>query len=121
MCHHFIQGDISNFHDVYLFGKDLDVLTIEIEAVNIEALEKLEQHGVKVIPRPSAIKTIKNKIRQKDFYRHNNIPTADYMVVNNRHELEQHSSFLPAVQRMGEGGYDGKGVQLLLHAGDLKK
>lgn len=121
LCHHFIQGDIQNFHDVYQFGKDLDIITIEIEAVNIEALEKLEHKGVKIFPRPSAIKTIKNKIRQKDFYRHNSIPTAAYVVINNRNELQDNLSFLPAVQKIGEGGYDGRGVQVLYSGDDLSK
>ena len=119
LCHHFIKGDIRNFHDVYEFGKNLDVLTIEIESVNLQALEKLESEGVKVIPRPSAIRIIKNKIRQKDFYRHNKIPTAPYLVINNREELAQNLHFLPAVQKLGEGGYDGRGVQMLRSEADL--
>ena len=68
LCHHFTKGDIQNFDDVYNFGKDLDLLTIEIESVNVEALEKLEMEGVKVFPKASAIKTIKNKILQNEFY-----------------------------------------------------
>ncbi len=119
LCHHFIKGDIQDYHDVYRFGKDLDVLTIEIEAVNIQALEKLEKEGVRVIPRPSAIRIIKNKIHQKDFYRHNNIPTSSYVIVNSREELREHLAFLPAVQKLGEGGYDGKGVQVLRDQHDL--
>lgn len=119
LCHHFVKGDIHQFKDVYQFGKDLDVLTIEIESVNLEALEELEKKGVKIIPRPAVIKMIKNKIRQKDFYRQHKIPTAGYVIVNNRHELQYHLPFLPAVQKIGEGGYDGRGVQVLHHAGDL--
>ena len=121
LCHHFVKGDIQLFEDVYAFGKDLDLLTIEIEAVNIEALEKLEKEGVKIVPRPAVIKTIKNKIYQKEFYREHQIPTAGYVVVNHPHELQKHLPFLPAVQKLGEGGYDGRGVQVLHHAGDLHK
>ena len=69
LCHHFVKGDIKDFETVYNFGKGLDAITIEIEAVNVEALEKLEAEGVKVFPKPSVIKTIKNKILQKEFYK----------------------------------------------------
>ena len=113
LCHHFIKGDIRNFDDVYNFGKLVDVLTIEIESVNVEALEKLEAEGVSIFPRPAALRIIKNKIRQKEFYQANEIPTSAFVTVQNKLELENHLSFLPAVQKLGEGGYDGKGVQLL--------
>jgi phosphoribosylaminoimidazole carboxylase (NCAIR synthetase) len=66
LCHHFIKGNIQDFDAVYNFGKHLDALTIEIEAVNIDALFKLEEEGVKIFPKPSAIKIIKNKILQKN-------------------------------------------------------
>src|SRR5687767_14512152 len=65
LCHHFIKGSITSFDDVYAFGKQLDVITIEIESVNDEALIKLEEEGVRIIPSPSALRIIKNKIRQK--------------------------------------------------------
>ena len=78
LCHHFTKGDIGNFDDVYNFGKGLDALTIEIEAVNEDALEKLESEGVKIYPKPSALKTIKNKILQKQFYKENEIPTSEF-------------------------------------------
>jgi len=68
LCHHFVKGDIKDFDTVYEFGRNLDALTIEIEAVNIEALEKLAVEGVKIFPNPAAIRIIKNKIVQKEFY-----------------------------------------------------
>src|SRR3954469_5905562 len=71
LCHHFVKGNIRDFETVYQFGKDLDAITIEIEAVNVDALERLEAEGVKVFPTSSAIKTIKNKILQKQFYKAN--------------------------------------------------
>src|SRR5215212_5991932 len=74
LCHHFTRGDIRNFDEVYRFGKQLDVITIEIEAVNIEALEKLASEGIKVYPTPAALRIIANKSLQKDFYAKNNIP-----------------------------------------------
>jgi 5-(carboxyamino)imidazole ribonucleotide synthase len=119
LCHHFIKGDIKNFDDVYQFGKNLDALTIEIENVNIEALEKLEAEGVKVYPKPAIIRTIKNKIFQKEYYKKHQIPSPDFIVTKNKLELELHTGFLPAVHKLAEGGYDGKGVQLLRSAADL--
>ncbi len=121
LCHHFILGDITSFDDVYAFGKKVDVLTIEIENVNIEALEKLEAEGVKVIPKPSAIKIIKNKIKQKGFYQVNEIPTSDFVVTHTKESLPHHHAFLPAVHKLGEGGYDGKGVQIIRTKEDFEK
>src|SRR6202012_5521296 len=83
LCHHFVKGDIRNFDDVYRFGKDLHALTIEIESVNEEALEKLEAEGVKIYPKPSALRTIKNKITQKQFYAQHSIPSAEFIVTQN--------------------------------------
>ena len=121
LCHHFILGDITSFDDVYAFGKKVDVLTIEIENVNIEALEKLESEGVKVIPKPSAIKIIKNKIKQKGFYQVNEIPTSDFVVTHTKESLPHHHAFLPAVHKLSEGGYDGKGVQIIKTKEDFEK
>ena len=121
LCHHFVKGDIQDFETVYNFGKQLDALTIEIEAVNVDALEKLENEGVKIYPKPSAIRIIKNKIVQKDFYKDKQIPSPQYIVTNNLHDLKQHLSFLPAVHKIGMGGYDGKGVQVIKGEKDLDK
>ena len=113
LCHHFTKGDISNFEDVYNFGKGLDALTIEIESVNEDALLKLEAEGVKIYPKPSALKIIKNKILQKQFYKDNGIPTSDFIITQNLGELQQHVDFLPAVHKVGMGGYDGRGVEII--------
>ncbi|NOT51072.1 MAG: 5-(carboxyamino)imidazole ribonucleotide synthase [Chitinophagaceae bacterium] len=121
LCHHFIKGDIKNFDAVYNFGKNLNAITIEIENVNVEALEKLEAEGVKVFPRPSVLKTIKNKILQKEYYKQQQIPTAAFIVTLSLAELKQNESFLPAVHKLGEGGYDGRGVQLLKTKQDIEK
>jgi 5-(carboxyamino)imidazole ribonucleotide synthase len=121
LCHHFVKGDIRNFEDVYNFGKGLDAITIEIESVNDEALEKLEQEGVRVYPRPSALRTIKNKILQKEFYKELQIPTSQFVVTQNLAELRANVAYLPAVHKVGVGGYDGRGVQLLKTADDLSK
>ena len=119
LCHHFVQGDIRNFDDVYNFGKGLDAVTIEIESVNLEALEKLEVAGVAVYPKPAALKVIKNKILQKEFYKKNQIPSSDFITTQNMEELQQQKDFLPAVHKLAMGGYDGKGVQVLKKPGDI--
>ncbi|MBC7828680.1 MAG: 5-(carboxyamino)imidazole ribonucleotide synthase [Chitinophagaceae bacterium] len=121
LCHHFVKGDIRNFNDVYDFGKELNAITIEIESVNEEALEKLEAEGVKVYPRPAALKIIKNKILQKQYYKDNQIPTADFVVTKTNNELNNHLSFLPAVHKLGVGGYDGRGVEIIKTAEDLPR
>ncbi|MDB5246389.1 MAG: phosphoribosylaminoimidazole carboxylase ATPase subunit [Segetibacter sp.] len=121
LCHHFVTGNIQDFDAVYNFGKNLDALTIEIEAVNADALEKLESEGVKVIPNSSAIKTIKNKILQKQFYSHHQVPSPAFVVTENLQQLKQQAAFLPAVHKVAMGGYDGRGVQLLRTVADLEK
>jgi 5-(carboxyamino)imidazole ribonucleotide synthase len=121
LCHHFVKGDIRNYDDVYNFGKGLDAITIEIESVNEEALAKLESEGVKIYPKPSALNIIKNKIRQKEFYKENGIPTAPFVITQNLQDLEKQQSFLPAVHKVAEGGYDGRGVQVVKTAGDIFK
>src|SRR6186997_57287 len=100
LCHHFTKGDIRNFDDVYNFGKGLDALTIEIEAVNEDALEKLENEGVRIYPKPSALKIIKSKILQKQFYKDNEIPSSEFIITQNKAELSQHSAFLPAAHKL---------------------
>lgn len=121
LCHHFTKGDIRNFDDVYQFGKGLDALTIEIESVNEDALEKLEQEGVRIYPKPAALRTIKNKILQKEFYKSLNVPTAAFVVTQDLADLKTHDAFLPAVHKIGMGGYDGRGVQVIRTKEDLDK
>ena len=121
LCHHFTKGDITDFDAVYQFGKGLDALTIEIESVNVDALEKLEAEGVKIYPKPSAIRIIKNKVLQKKFYGTHRIPTSEFVVTENLAALQKHIDFLPAVHKIGQGGYDGKGVIVLETEKDLVK
>ncbi len=121
LCHHFSKGDIKEFDAVYNFGKGLDCITIEIENVNVVALEKLESEGVKVFPKPAVLRTIKNKILQKQYYRQHEIPTSEFFITNNHSELIQQEKFLPAVHKLGEGGYDGRGVQLIRTKDDIPK
>jgi 5-(carboxyamino)imidazole ribonucleotide synthase len=119
LCHHFVLGDINNYDQVYDFGKNLDVLTIEIEHVNLEALEKLEQEGKTIVPSVATLKTIKNKISQKTFYHENEIPTSPFVITDSKASLHHHISFLPAVHKLAEGGYDGKGVQIIRDEKDM--
>jgi 5-(carboxyamino)imidazole ribonucleotide synthase len=121
LCHHFTKGDIRDYDTVYKFGKQLDAITIEIESVNVDALEQLQREGVRVYPNPSALRIIKNKITQKQFYKHHDIPTAEFKITSQLNELQSQESFLPAVHKLGEGGYDGKGVQVMKEVSDLEK
>lgn len=121
LAHHFIKGDIKNFDDVYNFGKTLDALTIEIESVNEQALEKLEAEGIKIYPKPSALKTIKNKITQKQFYAEHSIPSAEFIITQNLDDVRSHPDMLPAVHKIATGGYDGKGVQIIRTKDDIEK
>ncbi len=117
----FQTGDIRNFNEVYNFGKNCDVITIEIENVNTEALEQLQKEGKKVFPQPDIIKLIQNKRTQKEFYKANNIPTAEFILVENKEDLHQHVDFLPFVQKLGTAGYDGRGVMKMRSPADFNK
>ena len=121
LCHHFIKGDIKKFDDVYNFGKGLEAITIEIESVNEDALEKLENEGVKIYPRPSALRIIKNKIKQKQFYKEADIPTAPFVITEDLADLKTHENFIPAVHKIAMGGYDGRGVQIIKNKDDMDK
>src|SRR6478735_3281005 len=121
LCHHFTCGDIKDFDAVYNFGKELNAITIEIENVNVDALKKLENEGIKVFPRPHVLKTIKNKILQKQYYQQHEIPTAEFIVTESLEELDSRKNFLRAVHKLGEGGYDGRGVQILTSPEDIEK
>jgi 5-(carboxyamino)imidazole ribonucleotide synthase len=121
LCHHFIKGDINNFDNVYNFGKNLNAITIEIESVNEDALEKLENEGVKVYPKPSALRIIKNKIKQKQFYNEHEVPTSKFVITQNLEELRAQENFIPAVHKIAMGGYDGRGVQIIKTINDIEK
>ncbi|MGN6340277.1 MAG: 5-(carboxyamino)imidazole ribonucleotide synthase [Ginsengibacter sp.] len=120
LCTHFTKGDITNFEDVYNFGKTLDAITIEIESVDVDALKKLEAEGIVVYPRPHALEIIKNKITQKNFYKENEIPTSSFVITSKKEELKAYLHFLPAAHKLAMGGYDGRGVQLLKSSQDIE-
>lgn len=113
----FFKGDLMDFDTVYNFGKQVDVLTFEIELVNVAALERLEAEGVKVYPSARTLKRIQNKGVQKDFYRANNIPTADYRrfedLAGLKQAVENKTILMPFVWKSTEGGYDGNGVKVI--------
>lgn len=113
----FSQGNFNDYETVLNFGDDKDVVSIEIEHVNADALAELEKRGVKVIPSPAIIKTIQQKILQKEFYKAHNIPSPDFQVIKKKSEL---NFPLPFVQKMNTGGYDGKGVQVIRTEADLE-
>lgn len=123
-CNTFFQGSLMDFDTVYNFGKQVDVLTFEIELVNIEALEKLESEGVKVYPSPATLRSIQNKARQKQFYLDHNIPTAPFKRFDTVKELVVEfldgKLTLPFVWKSAEFGYDGNGVKIIRTAEDLK-
>ena len=121
LCHHFIKGDIRKYEDVIKFGKGLDSITIEIEAVNEDALEQLEKDGVKIYPKPGALRIIKNKISQKLFYKEHEIPTVSFVVTESLSDLRSKADLLPAVHKVAMGGYDGRGVQVIMTPGDFSK
>jgi 5-(carboxyamino)imidazole ribonucleotide synthase len=124
-CNHFYQGDLMDFDTVYNFGKKVDVLTFEIELVNLDALVKLEEEGLPVYPSPKTLKLIQNKGIQKDFYTQHNIPTAPYTRFENLQDLksainnQQSAIQMPFVWKCTEFGYDGNGVKVVRKASDL--
>ncbi len=119
--HHFTKGSITDYDQVMQFGKNCSVLTIEIENVNTEALFALEKQGVKVYPQPAVIELIKDKSKQKQFYKEHNIPTAPFQIVQNKAEVEALAHKLPFVNKLACEGYDGRGVQVMKTVSDFDK
>ena len=124
-ANYFQQGDLMDFDTVYKFGKQADVVTFEIEAVNVDALEKLENEGISVYPSPQTLRKIQDKGVQKDFYTEKNIPTAPYKKYPRLDDLKlaltANQNSFPFVWKSTQGGYDGKGVQVVRSQEDLEK
>ena len=120
-CNTFVQGDLMDFDTVYQFGKRVDILTFEIELVNVDALEKLEFEGVQVYPTPKTLRQIQNKGLQKTLYQNHQIPTAEFQIFENLSSLKSEIDHLPFpfVWKCTEFGYDGYGVKIIRKAADL--
>lgn len=121
----FVQGSLKDFETVYNFGKGVNVLTIEIEHVNVDALERLQSEGLEVHPRPQMLRIIQNKAKQKQFYADNNIPTSRFQVFSGKREvleaIESGSWQPPFVWKSTEGGYDGFGVAVVRTKVDISQ
>jgi len=123
-CNRFVQGDLMDYQQVYDFGKEVDILTIEIENVNTDALAALEKEGVQVYPQATVIKTIQNKCRQKEFYLQNIIPTAPFQLFQSKDALKDAVArglvSFPFVWKSESMGYDGYGVKIIRSNQDLE-
>jgi 5-(carboxyamino)imidazole ribonucleotide synthase len=124
ICNTFIVGDLLDFNAVYNFGKTVDLLTIEIENVNLDALEKLENEGLTIFPKPKDLRIIQSKAVQKKFYVSNQIPTADFSHFLNSSEVkdayQKDSLAFPFVWKAARFGYDGTGVKIVRTVEDLE-
>lgn len=125
LAHRFHQGSLTDYDAVMAFGKDLDVITIEIENVNTEALTDLQKQGKRVYPDPAVVRLVQDKQQQKRFFAEHNIPTSPFEIVEDRAAvaqlIEEGKKQLPAVHKIAKGGYDGQGVSVLRNASDLEK
>jgi 5-(carboxyamino)imidazole ribonucleotide synthase len=123
ICNEFVVGDLLDFNAVYQFGKKVDILTIEIENVNLDALDKLEDEGVTIYPKPKDLRIIQSKARQKHFYLDNNISTAPFShyayLEELIHSYENNSIAFPFVWKAARFGYDGNGVKIVRNLDDL--
>lgn len=123
-CAHLVAdfqvGALTDEAAVFEWGRKFDLITIEIENVSVSALKKLQAEGIMVYPQPEIIELIQDKRKQKTFYKANRIPTADFVLTDTKEEVRSHASMLPAVNKLGKEGYDGRGVQILREEGDLE-
>lgn len=121
IVHEFTQGSFKDYDTVMAFAKNVDVLTVEIEHVNIQALKDLKASGVKVFPQPEMLEIVQDKGLQKAFYKKHNIPTAPFELVEDKAELIEKEGLLPFAQKLRKGGYDGKGVSVIKSSDDFDK
>ncbi|WP_299009419.1 5-(carboxyamino)imidazole ribonucleotide synthase [uncultured Tenacibaculum sp.] len=124
ICNEFHQGDLLDYDTVYNFGKKVDVLTIEIENVNIDALDALEAEGLTIFPKPKNLRTIQNKAHQKVFYHDKGIPTAAFSRFTSleelKHSISNEAITFPFVWKSARFGYDGNGVKIVRSINDLE-
>jgi 5-(carboxyamino)imidazole ribonucleotide synthase len=121
LCDDFVTGSLNDYETVYNFGKTVDLLTIEIEKVNVDALDQLEKEGVLVYPQPRIIRLIQDKGLQKQFFKENDIPTAEFQVISSAEQLRESSISFPYIQKLRRDGYDGKGVYKVVDESYLDK
>jgi 5-(carboxyamino)imidazole ribonucleotide synthase len=121
ISNYFENGSITDFDTVYNFGKKADIITIEIEKVNIDALEQLEKEGKKVFPQSRVIRLIQDKGVQKQFFKENDIPTSPFQIVNTKEDMQNCNIPFPYILKLRKDGYDGKGVMKINSAADLDK
>ena len=112
-------GSITDFDTVYNFGKKADIITIEIEKVNVEALEQLDKEGKLVFPQSRVIRLIQDKGVQKQFFKENDIPTAPFLLVNHKTDLSSGQFAFPYILKQRKDGYDGKGVMKISNLTDI--
>ena len=117
----FTHGSITDYETVLEFGKDKDIITIEIENVNADALMVLENLGKQVYPQPNILKIIQDKGLQKMFYHEYKFPTAEFILTETRQDVTDCYNVIPFVQKLRKGGYDGKGVQIMNTVDDLQQ
>src|ERR1700710_1180736 len=120
LCDEFTLGSLGDYETVYNFGKKVDLLTIEIEKVNVDALEALESEGIVVYPQPRIIRLIQDKGLQKQFFKENGIPTAPFQVISSMEQLTESHIQFPYIQKLRRDGYDGRGVYKVVDASYLK-
>ena len=118
---HFESGKLTDYDTVYEFGQHCDLITIEIENVNVDALSALEKEGKRIFPQPEIIRLIQNKVDQKLFYQKHDIPTAPFEVVQNADDVVRLKKNLPFVNKLAREGYDGRGVKIMRNISDLDK
>ena len=122
-CNAFYRGTLLDYDTVYQFGKMVNLLTIEIENVNLDALDALEKEGLPIFPSPKTLRLIQNKGRQKDFYVENNIPTSPHQRFVDlnalRSAVTSSAVEMPFVWKCAQFGYDGNGVKIVRSAIDL--
>ena len=120
LCSSFSVGNLMDFKSVYDFGKQCDLVTYEIEHINVDALEKLENEGIKVYPSSSTLRIIQDKNLQKEFFIKNNIPTANFSYHRSLSNLDVNDLVFPCVWKKTKFGYDGYGVKILKSEKDLE-
>lgn len=124
-CSHLVRdftvGKLTDEQLVYDWGKSFDLITIEIENVSVSALKKLQSEGIEVYPQPEIIELIQDKRKQKTFYKANRIPTSDFVLTESAADVSQHKEMIPAVNKLGTEGYDGRGVQMIRTEADIDK